>query len=90
MTDKLCGEVVAAGVRAVICKVVKYENSNRLSAFDLLFNLGNLFLHAVNNFFRTILYPENSAKVVEILINVVKVSAQLVALDRGKGHYAVA
>ena len=89
MLDELGGEVVAAGVGALLLGHVKNEHRDGLLARHRLLGGGNLGLHVIHQLLRPFFHLEDASQVIEILIYVLQISPQLVALDGGQGHNSV-
>ena len=89
MFDELGGEVVAAGVGALLLGHVKDENRGGFLAGHSLLHGGNLSFHGADDFLGLVLHLEDAAQVVEVLIHHVYVGPHGVPFDGGQGHDAV-
>ena len=89
MLNELGGEVVAAGIGSLLLRHVKDENLCGLLAGNRLLYRGDLLLHGADNLLRLVLYLKDAAEIVEILIDVLQIGAQLIAFNGGQGHDAV-
>lgn len=87
--DELGGEVVAAGVGALLLGHVKNEHRDGFLARHRLLGGGDLALHPADDLLGLVLHLEDASQVIEILIYVLQISPQLVALDGGQGHNSV-
>ena len=89
MLDELGGEVVAAGVGALLLGHVKNEHRDGFLARHRLLGGGDLALHPADDLLGLVLHLEDAAQVVEVLVHHVHIGPHGVALNGGQGHDAV-
>ena len=90
MGDQLGGEVIPAGVGAPLLGHVVDKDLHRLGPGDRLLHGGDLLLHGADDLLRPVLYLEDAAQIIEVLVDHVHVGPHGVAFDGGQGHDAVA